>query len=179
MFNLPCILNFMNEVIFRMLNSLSEHHDIIGLAAIFFAEGFGYVLIAILGLFLLNHKHPGEGVKNIVVILSTAMLAWIIAKSIKFFYIAPRPFLVLDDVHQLIDYGGNDAFPSGHATFFSALGVAVYFYHKRIGIAYLVGALLIALSRVVVGVHWPLDIFVGYILGGGIALLVHFLYYRK
>ncbi len=59
---------------------------------------------------------------------------------------------------------------------FAALASALYFYHKKIALWYAIGALLIGLSRITVGIHWPLDILAGYILGGIIGGGVYFLY---
>ena len=64
-----------------------------------------------------------------------------------------------------------DSFPSGHAMFFGALAMSLYFVQKRIGYMYFVVALIVGLARVASGVHFPIDIFVGYILGILIAII--------
>jgi undecaprenyl-diphosphatase len=143
---------------------------------IFLATDFGIVLIVIILIFLVTHRHRGYGIKNILVIFTTAILAWAVAEVVKHFYISPRPFVTLppEKVNLLFKHGSLDSFPSGHATFFSALAVALYAYHKSIGSWYLVGALLIGISRIVVGIHWPTDILAGYIIGGVIGYFVYY-----
>jgi undecaprenyl-diphosphatase len=98
-----------------------------------------------------------------------------VARLIKYFFPHPRPS-VLPDTHVLLFPDDNQAFPSGHATFFSALAAALYYYHKQIAFWYAVGALLIGLSRIIGGVHWPVDILAGYLLGGIIGAGVYYFY---
>jgi len=63
--------------------------------------------------------------------------------------------------------------PSGHAIFMASLaGASVLFKDRRIAIVLSVGAIIIAVARVVAGVHWPSDIIVGLILGWSIGCLL-------
>ena len=67
-------------------------------------------------------------------------------------------------------YGGH-AFPSGHsAQAFSVLVVA-FVTDWRFGLALLPACLLVPLSRVVFGVHFPTDVAAGAALGAGVAWL--------
>jgi undecaprenyl-diphosphatase len=109
----------------------------------------------------------------------------------------PRPFIALPDVHLLINKTGLDSFPSGHATFFAALAISIYFYHtkgpeqlvpsgvegsrgKKLGLILGFFALLIGLARIIGGAHFPVDIFGGYLLGIGISVLTYKLFgYRN
>ncbi|MCD7859363.1 MAG: phosphatase PAP2 family protein [Firmicutes bacterium] len=53
------------------------------------------------------------------------------------------------------------SFPSGHANASFAAATALTFFHKKLGIAALVLALLIALTRLYLYVHYPTDILCG------------------
>lgn len=57
------------------------------------------------------------------------------------------------------------SFPSRHMTFFFAISTALYFYNKRWGVVFLIAALLIGIARVIAGVHYPLDILGGAVIG--------------
>ena len=155
-----------NEVIFRFLNNFASQDKLFDAIIIFLTDSFGLLLIFGLLIFLFTHKHKEDNLRNIFVILISAIIAWLISKAIKFFYFFPRPFETLDNVNLLFEYGDGDSFPSGHATFFSALATSFYFYHKYLAIIYIIGAILIGISRIVAGIHWPLDIVAGYIIGG-------------
>jgi undecaprenyl-diphosphatase len=69
-----------------------------------------------------------------------------------------RPFQT-HEVHQLIAHGGGVSMPSDHATAAFAVAFAIgVFLNRQWGLALAVVALLIGLSRVWVGVHYPGDI---------------------
>lgn len=161
-----------NFSIFYFLNNFADT-DFPWLFA-FLANDFGYVLILALIYFLVTHEDKKRGARELIMILVVAIAAWGIAHVIKYFYYIPRPFIALSDMHQLLPQEADSAFPSGHATFYSALAMAMYFYHKRIAAILAIGALIIGISRVAAGVHWPVDILAGFVLGPLIAALVYF-----
>ena len=69
-------------------------------------------------------------------------------------------------IHRDRPTGGNDSFPSSHAT--NAFGQAVFWscLHPRLSPLFLLLAILIGLSRIALGKHWPSDVLAGAILGG-------------
>lgn len=163
----------MNEIIFRYFNSFAGQTPLIDRAIVFGAETFGIILLLGLVAFLFSHEDKGKGFRDIIVVLGAGVFAWAVSWLMKHAYPYPRPFLALDGVTKLIDHGGMDSFPSGHATFFSAIATALYFYHKKIAAFYALGALLIGVSRVAAGIHWPLDVIAGYLIGGAVAVLAY------
>ena len=95
-----------------------------------------------------------------------------VAKIIRYFYDSPRPFEVLDDIRQLLFHGAGGSFPSGHASFFFAVAMAIFLYRKWYGLLFFALALLIGLARVAGGIHWPSDIVGGAIVGIGTAWVI-------
>ena len=170
----------MNEALFYFLNNFVLRSKLFDALIIFGAEYLIWVLaaalIAILFYGLLAQRNKVAG--NLALAFAAAVIAWGAAQIVKSFYVSPRPFLVLPDVNALFLHGDNDSFPSGHATFAFALATALYFYHRQLAYLYFVGAVLIGLSRIIAGIHWPVDILAGYALGGVIALVVYYLYRR-
>ena len=83
-----------------------------------------------------------------------------------------RPCHLLENINLLTSCGGGNSMPSSHAA--NAFGQAVLFgYLYRVVRWPLIGlAVLVALSRVFVGVHYPGDILAGALLGvlGGLLL---------
>lgn len=76
-----------------------------------------------------------------------------------------RPCQVLDYVRILIPCGAGKSFPSAHAANnFAVATVLAYSYRQYKWIFYTI-ALLIAFSRVYVGVHYPSDVIVGSAIG--------------
>ncbi|KMO95257.1 phosphatase PAP2 family protein [Streptomyces roseus] len=64
---------------------------------------------------------------------------------------------------------GDWSFPSNHAAIASAAAVALLFVSRRLGTIALIAALLMAASRVWVGVHYPHDVLAGLAVGALVA----------
>ncbi|MBI2551781.1 phosphatase PAP2 family protein [Candidatus Uhrbacteria bacterium] len=91
----------------------------------------------------------------------------------------PRPFLALSDMHLLVSPEPSPAFPSGHASVAFALAFTVFTHDRDWGIALFILAGLVAVGRVFVGVHYPLDIIAGALLGCASGWVVHWLERRE
>ena len=77
-----------------------------------------------------------------------------------------RPYELVDGLNLMIEKQHDFSFPSGHATnSFACAWVLFRELKKPYGIAALILAILIAFSRLFVGVHYPTDIFVGIAIG--------------
>ncbi|HNY03774.1 MAG TPA: phosphatase PAP2 family protein [Bacteroidales bacterium] len=77
-----------------------------------------------------------------------------------------RPFDSLSDIEKL-STGGDSSFPSGHTleAFAMATALSLMFRQRRIILPVFAWALLVAYSRVALGVHYPSDVLAGMILG--------------
>lgn len=169
----------MNQTLFLWAYGLAHQNFFLDKIIIFCAVWLPYLLIIGLGVFLLmHHDKPSTAARDLFVILIAAFAAWAVARIIKIGFPLPRPFFVLQGVHPLFIPDDMQAFPSGHATFFSALAAALYLYHRRLGLWFVLAALLIGFARVAAGVHWPGDILGGYIIGTSIGAGVYFLLRR-
>jgi len=155
----------MNETAFNFLYSFAHRSDFLDIVIVFTAKWYGLVILAALFIYLFQHKdNLRKGVTDLVVVSVTAVSAWFIAHFFKDVFHTLRPFDALQSVKPLISESGY-AFPSGHATFFMALASSLWFYHKRLSVFFGISAIIIGLARVSVGVHWPVDILGGLVLG--------------
>ena len=80
-----------------------------------------------------------------------------------------RPYDVAE-VELLVAKLHDFSFPSGHTLVSFEAATALWFYHRKWGIAAFVLAALIGLSRLYLFVHYPTDVLVGVVLGIGIGL---------
>ena len=175
------MIKFMNETIFYFFYNLAHRSEIFDKLIIFFAFYFPYIVIILAGLFLLFHhdvfkaENPYQVFlqkkKEILMVFITSGFAWILAKLLKIFIQVDRPFTELSNIDPLI-LKTDFAFPSGHATFFMALAVCIFLLHKKAGYVFMLLALFIGIARIIAGVHFPVDILGGFILGGVIAYFV-------
>jgi undecaprenyl-diphosphatase len=99
-------------------------------------------------------------------VLSYAFRQWIGRKRPPEVYALPEP---------LVHVPRDGSFPSGHATASFACAATLAFCAPRAAPAFFVLAAAIAWSRVYVGVHYPLDVLGGAVLGVAIALALRFL----
>lgn len=77
-----------------------------------------------------------------------------------------RPYELFERLMILVSRPGDASFPSGHSANSMACAWTVFrMAPRRYGVAALVLALLIAFSRLYVGVHFPTDVLAGLVIG--------------
>lgn len=152
--------------LFRGLNSLGRG-DHAALWAHLTMLGEGLAVVAVIG--PLARWRPQLGWS----LLIAAVLATVAVHGLKEITDLPRPAAVLPP--GAINIIGPDlyivSFPSGHATTIATF-CAVLGFHlpgRRWRWALAVPALLVGVSRVVVGAHWPVDVLAGLVLGWFVA----------
>lgn len=159
----------MNNVIFYFFNNLAYQSRIIDNLIIFLGVYFPFIVIAlaVIFLFFYHKKSP----KEVFIVFFSSSLAWVIAKILKVLVHSDRPFIALKNTNLLFR-DDSFAFPSGHATFFMALAVALFFHHKKTGYLFMLFAVIIGIARIAGGVHFPIDILGGIVLGATVAYFV-------
>ena len=77
-----------------------------------------------------------------------------------------RPFAISTDIKLLIKAPGDYSFPSGHTATACAMGfTALRELRKRYSIPIFIIGLLVSLSRLYLGMHYPTDVIIGILLG--------------
>lgn len=85
-----------------------------------------------------------------------------------------RPFVAEPhQVHLFTRHAADAGFPSDHATAAFAIATAIVLRKRGWGIAMLVGAALLSVGRVAIGVHYPSDVLAGAALGALAAAVLH------
>ena len=172
----------MNHLIFTFLNNFTHHSNFFDSMVVFIAR-FGIYVAMIAGIIFFavlfsTHKNwKGRGLKvflrEIGVIIITVLSSLVAALILKTIFHEARPFVSDPNLHPLFMYGGHDSFPSGHAALLYAFAMAVTLYHSRTGWYFFIFAILVSICRVISGIHFPIDITAGAILGSATAYLVH------
>ena len=84
----------------------------------------------------------------------------------------PRPFDVIEGLQTLISAPTDGSFPSGHTTSSIAAGLILLMRApKKIGVPAFITGVMISLSRVYVGVHYPSDVVAGAAAGVAASLI--------
>jgi len=105
---------------------------------------------------------PGRWRRAALHMLLAMLLAWLIVRGISTTWPMPRPF-VLGLGEQWLAKEPSASFPSSHASIAWAISVAAccWVRHPLVITGLLLSALLVAWSRVALGVHFPSDMVAG------------------
>ncbi|MCK5918735.1 MAG: phosphatase PAP2 family protein [Cocleimonas sp.] len=132
---------------------------------------FGNRLFALLLVLIFFWRH----LNLLRTVLIAALISLLIVASLKSLIALPRPYDVLEpsSFYFIGEKMTTYAFPSGHtATAFAIMGsVGFYFKNSPLLLFAFFFACLIGLSRIMLGVHWPIDILIGAALGWASAWL--------
>ena len=140
---------------------------------IFFADYAVFLLFALLPVLWVQKKR--EMVLHAVI---SAFVAWLIGRFLKDFFAVPRPF-VTNGSTPLTGYFSDGSFPSNHTAAAFAISVSIFLHKHKWGILLIIFSLAIGLSRILGGVHYPLDILGGIAIGSLVAWLAHRLHVHK
>ncbi|HEX6977452.1 MAG TPA: phosphatase PAP2 family protein [Patescibacteria group bacterium] len=104
--------------------------------------------------------------------LVAATIAWVISEALKQLFHTPRPFVVNGLRPLTATVPSDPAFPSTHAAAVFALATTIWFHDRKVGIFFVVAAVVVGVARILANVHYPEDILAGAIIGSFAALLV-------
>jgi len=111
-------------------------------------------------------------------VIAVALADWS-AMGLKALVDRPRPPLRYAEPKTLVPVPHDASFPSGHAATSFAAATMLAFAFPRLAPFLYVLAAAVAFSRVYVGVHYPLDIIGGALLGVLIAVVLRLLVNRR
>ena len=150
----------------------------------FVANDFVYIAIAlgVLTFFYSQIKHSTKPVLsplNLRIILAEGLLgvafpviiATVVSEILSKIFDRARPFAAHSDIKLLFPHAADGGFPSHHMVFTMALAVCVLSFHRNIGTILVILTVVSGIFRVVAGIHYPTDIFVGMLIGAVVPAL--------
>ena len=113
-------------------------------------------------------------------VCATALLLMLILNEgiLKHLVQRARPFTHLEGLELLIPAPSSYPFPSGHTSSSFACAASLWMYHRKWGWWALGLAVLIALSRLYLSVHYSTDILAGALVGMVCALIARWIWER-
>lgn len=163
----------MNIDVFWMINNLGNQYSFLNPIAIFFAEYMLYILA--LGMVIYWFTRTKQNRMMIIQAVIAFIFAEIAGKIAGLFYSHHQPFAELPNVNQLIDHAIDNSFPSDHTILFFSICFSIWLVRKKEGWLWLVIACFVGIFRIMVGVHYPVDIIFGALFGTTSAILSYWI----
>lgn len=130
------------------------------------------VIVAILWLLLLTRGGTNGRIAALLLIPTIALSDQLNSSWLKFIIERQRPCHELPDVRLLVSCGSGLSFPSSHAVNNFAAALVLSYFLPRWTWAFLTFAVVVAFSRIYVGVHYPSDVLAGAVVGLAIGSVV-------
>jgi len=167
----------MNIALFDFFYGFAHRGTGLDAAIIFIARDFVWVIIVGLFFYLLKNRDRHAAVRDLAIVFGAALVGIAVAAVLKNIFQTLRPFDAIKSVQSLITESGF-AFPSGHTTLVASLAGALWSAHKRPAIFVGLAGILVGASRVMAGVHWPVDILGGFLIGSIVGAVIYYLAHR-
>ena len=143
-----------------------------------FGAEYLIVVVPIIALFYV-WRLPRETQRKLIIFAAIVLpLIFIASRLAGALYDNPRPFVVENFV-PLVAHDPDNGFPSDHTLFTGAIAAVVWFFSRRAGTVLFLLAILVGVSRVMAGVHHPIDIIGSLVICCVVAFIVNALSRRK
>lgn len=104
----------------------------------------------------------------VLILLALVLGSWMVNIPIKLFFFRERPYEILEGVRTLGHLWSNSSFPSGHiASSMAALVMLAYLFKDQLKWIVFLSffVLFLGFARIYAGMHYPLDVLGGIIVG--------------
>jgi undecaprenyl-diphosphatase len=161
-----------DAAVFRTVNLglAARWMDVVMLGVTTLGEGWVQALIGLAAVIVAAVKKRDDLRRMGYAALVAYAGSGLISQAVKHLGDRPRPLLVLHDARVVGDPLFIHSFPSGHATTIFAAAFAWGAFLPRARWALYAVAVVVAMSRVYLGVHFPLDVVYGAVLGAVIGV---------
>ncbi len=144
---------------FIRLLSKGRHNRITGLMKLLTRIGDGWFWLVLTIIFLFIEIYAGMAFGFALIIQIGLQIA------LKRIFSRDRPYIKHEDITNLMIPPDKFSFPSGHTAGAFAVAFVLWFFYPVLFIPGLILAILIGISRMYLGLHYPSDVLAGVLLG--------------
>ena len=156
----------MNDWLFSLINGLANGNIFLDAFMIVVSKAVPYLYILLLawlyvqgfrkGSFKLRGESFATGVLLVLCLIGSFILGSLFYEN--------RPFVDHPDAILILNHATDASFPSDHAVGTMAIACGILFYDWNLGTKMVYGSILVGVSRVFVGNHYPGDVLGAFIL---------------
>ncbi len=160
-------IRFLDHSLCLWINSWAGKFISLDIFGIFCADFLIFVIPLLIIIFYLFGRR-NRLVSVLLKIIFAVALAYLISHLLNYvlgvFFVRQRPFIVYPAIYQLSKFLASPqdfSFPSDHTSMAFVMGLIVFIDWRKFGLILLTFSLIVGLSRIFIGVHYPLDILGG------------------
>jgi undecaprenyl-diphosphatase len=164
----------LNDGIQDLINGLARHSSMLDSLMKFSAVDLVFLLAAlppVLWFWPAARPDRARNQRTAAASVLSVVIALAVAWALGHLHSEARPFVGDGSTRLLIRHSADNSFPSDHVTFAAAIAGVLLAARPWLGFATLLATILIAVSRIFVGVHWPDDVAVAMAVGLATGLL--------
>ena len=154
----------------RRLNASVGVASVRGLFRFVSRLGDGVFWYSVMLALIITQGRPGLDIA--LRMLAAGMIGFVVYKLLKSKTGRPRPYQVLGGIRAEIDPLDAYSFPSGHTLHAVAFTLVAVSHFPALASVLVPFTLLVALSRVILGLHYPSDVLAGAAIGALVAQVV-------
>ncbi|MED0963900.1 undecaprenyl-diphosphatase [Bacillus paramycoides] len=150
----------MNYTVFQWINNFAGSSKLLDTLMIAITNSVPYVAILFMLILWFNNGKKENAIRKQYTVLYTTLsvsIALLVNVLIHAVYYHPRPFIT-HHVNQLVPHAADSSFVSDHSVLVFSIAFAFILRGEKLKCIALIWAILVGVSRMYVGVHYPLDI---------------------
>ncbi|EAO51825.1 Bacitracin transport permease protein BCRC [Bacillus thuringiensis serovar israelensis ATCC 35646] len=149
----------MNYTVFQWFNNFADSSKLLDTLMVAITNSAAYVAILFMLILWFNNGKKDKAIRKQYTVLYTTLsvIFALLVNVLNAVYYHPRPF-VSHDVHQLVPHAADSSFVSDHSVLVFSIVFVFILRGEKLKYIALLWAVLVGISRMYVGVHYPLDI---------------------
>ncbi|PGO23446.1 undecaprenyl-diphosphatase [Bacillus cereus] len=150
----------MNYTVFQWINNFAGSSKLLDTLMIAITNSAAYVAILFMLILWFNNGKKENAIRKQYTVLYTTLsvsIALLVNVLIHAVYYHPRPFIT-HHVNQLVPHAADSSFVSDHSVLVFSIAFVFILRGEKLKYIALIWATLVGVSRMYVGVHYPLDI---------------------